>query len=120
ARIKNAAPQTMRSGVTRLAACHEQAQLACHEQAQLACHERSAASRMEAGGIEPPSRNDPNGSLYMLSLVFCCRSSQRSPTTCASRQPSFSRPFTNGRMNEPACCFSAGASQATRRAEACL
>jgi len=25
---------------------------------------------MEAGGIEPPSRDDPNGSLYMLSLVF--------------------------------------------------
>ena len=28
---------------------------------------------MEAGGIEPPSRNGPNGGLYMLSPVFCLR-----------------------------------------------
>src|SRR5258706_16093153 len=78
------------------------------------------APKLEARGIEPLSQDNPSSSLYMLSLVFCCRNARRSPTTFARLQPSLSRLSTNGRIEKPACYFAAVASQATRRAEACL
>jgi len=72
---------------------------------------------MEARGIEPLSQDNANSSLYMLSLVFCCRNARRSPTISARLQPSLSRLFTNGRMKKPACYFSAATSQATPHTE---
>jgi hypothetical protein len=75
---------------------------------------------MEAGGIEPPSRNNPNGSLYMLSLVFCCRPRRRSRAIFAEAQTSLSRSLTNVRIRKPAHCFSADQSWATQSYRGCL
>jgi hypothetical protein len=79
-----------------------------------------AASRMEAGGIEPPSRNGPNGSLYMLSLVVCCRPRRRSRATFAEAQTSKSHPLTNVRIKEPARFFSADVLRAALSYRGCL
>src|SRR2546430_377638 len=68
------------------------------------------ASRLEAEGIEPSSQDNPNGSLYMLSLVVCSRPCRRSRAIFGKGISSKSRPLTNDRIREPArvlrpaCC----------------
>ena len=61
--------------------------------------------KVEAGGIEPPSRDNVSVGIYMLSEWFDLDLMRRSLATSAEVKPSCSRPTTNGRIVEPACCF---------------
>ncbi len=60
---------------------------------------------LEAGGIEPPSRNGPNGGLYMLSPAFCLFPGGDHGQPSPGSSPLFSRRRTTGRVRRPASCL---------------
>jgi len=72
---------------------------------------------MEAEGIEPSSQDNQNDGLYMLIWCFKSQTLGPTPTSSFGFQTSLSRQMTNVRVIQPACYFSAAASQATQRTE---